>query len=246
MSRIRVPAALAALLLALALAGCGDDDSTTTTGTDGATTTQQGGGEGDRDAPGQGSGKQDGGSRQGGSGAGDPSREVPFRQPGGPAPTSSASLPNEGEESATPGVPLAKGGDNSIQTFGAEAPAEERVQATRVFQAYLDARAAGEYALACSYMSAPIKEQLIAFGGQARGQAPPDCTQVMRAFTEGVPEQALRSAADINVLSMRVEGNQAFLLYRDGENLPFAVPMNEEGGNWKVAAPAGSALFLGA
>ena len=32
----------------------------------------------------------------------------------------------------------------------------------------------------------------------------------------------------------------------DGENLPSAVPMNEEGGNWKVSAIAGSALSLDA
>ena len=60
-----------------------------------------------------------------------------------------------------------------------------------------------------------------------------------------MPKEALRTAADIRVLSMRVEGGQAFLIYRDGEGLPSSVPMNEEGGAWKVAAIAGSALFLG-
>jgi hypothetical protein len=67
----------------------------------------------------------------------------------------------------------------------------------------------------------------------------------MRALTAGVPKEALRTAADINVLSMRIQGGQAFLLYKDGDGLPSAVPMNEEGGAWKVAAIAGSALFLG-
>ena len=89
-----------------------------------------------------------------------------------------------------------------------------------------------------------MKRQFTSFGGQARGQSPPDYAQAMRAFTQGVPKAALRNAADIDVLGMRVEGGQAFLLYRDGENLPSSVPMNEDGGAWKVAAIAGSALVL--
>ena len=43
---------------------------------------------------------------------------------------------------------------------------------------------------------------------------------------------------------MRVYGAQAFLIYRDGEGTPSAIPMNEEDGAWKVAAIAGSALVL--
>jgi len=167
----------------------------------------------------------------------------PFREPSGAAPTSSGSLPNEGTRRVAPGVPTARGGDNSIQTYGVEAPAAERVRAARVFQAYLNARAEGEYALACSYLSGPTKRELAGFG--AGEGNPPDCAQTMRALTQGVPKAALRAAADIRVLSMRAEGSQAFLLYRDGENLPSAVPMNEEGGSWKVSAIAGSALFLG-
>ena len=243
------PRLLIALLIALApaLAGCGgdDEDSTTT----GATTNRQSPEdlspraqrllEQARQRAQQGQG----GQRQ--SGSGERSATVPFREPTGSAPTTSASLPNEGTRRVAPGVPTAKGGDNSIQEFGVEAPSAERVQASRVLQAYLDARLAGKYALACSYLSGPMKAQLGQFGAGARGQAPPDCTQVMRAFTEGVPKAALRTAAQIRVLSMRVEDGQAFLLYRDGEGLPSSIPMNEEGGAWKVSAIAGSALFLG-
>ena len=100
--------------------------------------------------------------------------------------------------------------------------------------------------MACSYLSSSMKKQLESFGSQAqRGGRALDCAQVMKAFTAGVPEKALRTAADINVLSMRIKGGQAFLLYKDGDGLPSSVPMNEEGGAWKVSAIAGSALFLG-
>jgi hypothetical protein len=243
-----------AVAAALALAGCGgDDDSGTTTTGGGATsageTTQQL----PDDLSSQAQKKlkqlrrraeQLREAKQGGSGDGNSTATVPFREPTGPAPTRSGSLPNEGSKDTAPGVPLARGGDNSIQTFGVEAPSEDRIQASRVFQTYLDARLAGDWALACSYLSGPTKTQLEQLGGQAGRGGSADCAQVMHAFTEGVSKEALRTAADIRVLSMRVEGGQAFLLYKDGEGLPSTVPMNEEGGSWKVAAIAGSALFL--
>ena len=248
---MRVPGLLAALVVALLLAGCGGDEDSATT-TNGTTS----GGEGtaaidtsdltprQREKLEELRRRAERLREQARGRAGKPTT-VPFREPTGAAPTTSAPLPNEGSRRVAPGVPTARGGDNSIQEYGVEAPAAERVEASRVFQAYLDARLEGDWALACSYLSGSTKRQLASFGGQARGQSPPDCAQTMRAFTQGVPKAALRSAADINVLSMRVEGDQAFLLYRDGENLPSAVPMNEEGGAWKVSAIAGSALFLG-
>jgi hypothetical protein len=213
---------LAALLVALALAGCGggDDSTTTTTGAapGGDTTRQQPQDLSPRaqrllEQARRKAEQQGGGEAKDGSGNAQPA-EVPFEEPTGPAPTTSGSLPNEGSKKPAPGVPLAKGGDNSIQTFGVEAPSADRVEAARVFQAYLDARLAGDWALACSYLSSSMKSQLVQLAGRGDGSA--DCTEAMRALTQGVSKEALRNAADIRVLSMRVEGGQAFLLYRDG------------------------------
>lgn len=226
-----------AVVAVLALAGCGGDDDSTTTSVGGATTTS---GETER--------RQEARElleRAQQETQGDSTAAVPFREPTGAAPTSSGSLPSEGSKAVAPGVPLARGGDNSIQTFGVEAPSEDRIQASRVLQAYLDARLAGDWARACSYLSDTTKTQLGQFGRQAGGGEPLDCAQVMRAFTQGVPRETLRSAADIRVASMRVEGARSFLLYRDGEGTPSSIPMSEEGGAWKVAAIAGSPLFLG-
>ena len=225
---------------ALALAGCGgDDDSATTTGTGGGAATvrtddlspqQQKRLEQLRERAEQKEQKQ-------------PARAVPFREPTGPAPTSSASLPNEGEKSVTPGVPTTKGGDNSIQMSGVEGPAAERVQAAKVAKAYFDARAAGEWARACSYLMEPLERQLLAFGDQARGREL-DCAAVMRAFTARVPDRVLREAADIRVISLRVNGDGAFLLYRDGTGEAMVLAMGREDGFWKVGAIAGNALIL--
>ncbi len=46
------------------------------------------------------------------------------------------------------------------------------------------------------------------------------------------------------MLSLRVKGPQAFLIYRDGQGTPTALPMAHQGGAWKVGAIAGSPLLL--
>lgn len=176
-------------------------------------------------------------SGNGGSGA----------EPAGPAPTPSGPLPNEGTKGAAPGVPTVKGGDNSIQRFGVESPSSDRVAAARALKTYLDARAAGDWARACMGVSAGLNAEFRQFGRQsAQGGKLPSCAETMRTLTAGVPASALRTAAAIHVLSMRLEGSTAFLLYKNGDGTPSEIPMAHESGEWKVGALDGSALVLGA
>jgi hypothetical protein len=163
---------------------------------------------------------------------------------GGATPTPSGPLPNEGTKQVAPGVPTAKGGDNSIQKFGTESASTDRVAATRALKTYLDARAAGAWAGACARVSAGLKAEFSAFGGESPQGKPARCTEVLPTLTTEVPASALRAAAAIHVLSMRVKGSQAYLVYKNGEGTPSAIPMTREGGEWKVAALDGSALLL--
>lgn len=157
-------------------------------------------------------------------------------------PTPHDSLPNEGSKAVAPGVPTAKGGDNSIQRFGIEAPSSDRVQAAKTLQTYLDARASREWTVACSYLSASVKASLRRLSRQAPAELK-GCGPAMSALSS-VAASALRIAAEINVLSMRVEGPRSYLLYRNGEGTPIAIPMAREGDEWKVAALDGSPLIL--
>ena len=147
-------------------------------------------------------------------------------------------LPNEGQKAAAPDVPLAKGGDNSIQTFGAEARRDDRLQATRAAQAYLSARAVGNWNEACARMGKPARRQ---FGKLVKGG---DCVDAMEALSYGVQKAKLRIAADLRVLSLRVQGNRGFLIYLNGEGTPSAIAVHRERGGWRPAALDGSALVL--
>jgi len=246
-ARRRAFAALAVLALLAALAGCGGEEESTTE-------TSAAGGEARQLTPSQEAKRAElkeriGKAREKKEAQEEKAAEAeskPPPEPEGPAPTPSGSLRNEGTEEVAPDVPTAKGGDNSIQEYGTEGPAAERVAAAGILQAYLEARAAGEWATACAYLSASMKEGLAQFGGQGKGSDAPTCAETMRALTQGAPKKALREAAEIRVVSMRIEDEQAFLIYENGKGTPSAIPMADEDGEWRVAAIDGSALFLGA
>jgi hypothetical protein len=140
-------------------------------------------------------------------------------------------------------VPTTKGGDNSIQTYGTESESTERIQAARVAEAYLSARAQGRWAEACTYLAASIRERLKALAVHLK-KGPQDCAAMMAALGEGVPRSTLAQAAQIHVLSFRVEGEHGFLVYRDGAGKPFNIPMAPEGGRWMVAGLIGSELLV--
>jgi hypothetical protein len=232
-----VKAALCLLLVpVLLLAGCDGSDSTST-GTNGETATAAaeaaksngGGGEGAEPGPQQmPAGKQPDSSEGGGSDA---------RTLVDPAP-----LPNEGEKAAAPGVPTAKGGDNSIQTFGAEGSSDERVDVAELVATYLDAEAAGEWKTACGTLSATIDQQLTALAKQMHKPAAGACESILPQLASRTSPAALRAAADIHVLSFRVEGDRGFLIYEDREGGVANFALVREDGAWKINSLAGYPL----
>jgi hypothetical protein len=231
---------------ALVLAGCGGGGEETTAGT-----STGGASRGEATKPAAQGGKgaaQRGGSKQGGdssSQGGEPKGgEGGAPAPSGPAPTTSGSLPNEGSKAPAPGVPTNKGGDNSIQTFGVESASADRAEAALALQAYLDARAAGDWAGACSYLSGGTQELLEKLAERAPKLKGAGCAEVMAALTEGVPQGALAAEARIEVISFRVEGDSAFLVYRNPGGRISAIPMAQENGAWKVAGMGATPLGI--
>ncbi|HWO16624.1 MAG TPA: hypothetical protein VNM89_07925 [Solirubrobacterales bacterium] len=212
------------LVLALTFAGCGGGDDETTAGSGSAgATAQQGDG-----------GSQGDSGRQGSGGSGE--RE--------PLDTSSLPEPEEGSKKAAPGVPVSRGGDNSIQTWGLEASAQERAEVTAILQAFLDARAAAEWASACSYLAAEQRAEFESLGNaDKRGNAA--CAETMRAFATGVPSSAYDEEAQIDyVLSLRVGEGHAFLIYtRPDTNKIYANALREEDGTWKVVSVGPTVIY---
>lgn len=135
--------------------------------------------------------------------------------------------PTPGSKAAAPGVPTSKEGDNSIQTWGLEAPAAQREEATATVQRYLDARAAGNWSTVCQLLAAKPRREQEQFGGGA------GCPKAMASFAADASTAVLREEAEIEVLSFRVGDRYAFLIYRRPDGI-FALALTREDGEWKL------------
>jgi hypothetical protein len=229
-----------AITAVLALAGCGGGGDEATTSTSSGSAHQSAG---TTASQGQKDSGQRGGSKQGqDSSSQDKGTKESTPSPSGPPPTTSASLPNEGTKRPAPGVPTHKGGDNSIQIYGTEASSADRAEAALALQGYLNARAAGDWAGACSYLSSGTQELLEKFAERAPKLKGAGCAEVMAALTEGVPRGALLAEARIEVISLRVEGDSAFVIYESPDDRVSAIPMARENGAWRVSGMGATPL----
>jgi hypothetical protein len=219
-----------ALLLALGVAACGGgDDSDSTT-----------------EASGQQSSQVDSGSQ--GDKSSDESDSGPSNSTGGgsesDASAASDFTPKKHNDSGGGAEQFkVKGGDNSVQEFGEEADSEEFEAAAAALHNFLDARAEGNWAAACQYMSQGVTESFEQFASRAKGAEDTSCGTVLEQLTNPAAAPLLKEeAAKASVGSLRIEDERAFVIYTGLDGTIMAMPMENEDGDWKVASLAGTPL----
>jgi hypothetical protein len=216
------------LLLSATLAACGggDSSSSTTTATE---ATAKGQAEGGSSATASKPAGKSGGSKAGGQ-----SKES----------SSSEFAPKHHEDSGGGSKQFrVKGGDNSIQEFGGEGNSSEFEAAAAVFHDFLDARADGDWAAACGYMSKRVIESFNEMTSQSNPSKKLGCAKILEVLINPAAKQLMKTeAAKADVGSLRTEGEHGFLLYTTPGSGAQAMPMENEGGTWKVASIAGTPL----
>jgi len=224
-------AALVALLLAVGAAACGGDDDSDSTATEAA-------GQQQSQAQGAGQGSEDGSGDRGASGGNADGGES---DSGGS--DASDFTPRKHNDSGGGAEQFkVKGGDNSVQEFGEEADSEEFNAAAVALHNFLDARAEGNGAAACEYISKAVIESFEKLAAQTR-QDDMSCGGILENLTNPAAAQLMKEeAAKANVGSLRIEDEQAFVIYTGIEGTVMAMPMANEGGNWKVGSLAGTPL----
>lgn len=138
--------------------------------------------------------------------------------------------------SAAPSAAFTKrGGNDGPATFGEAASDEEREAASRVLEENLKARAAADWARQCATLTAiriaQIETDAPNFGG-GKG-----CVVTLREQAEPL---AASKAARANTMTepiavLRVKGRRGYALYHGAGGKDYAMPMEKEGGEWKVA-----------
>lgn len=150
--------------------------------------------------------------------------------------------PLPGAKAVAPGVPIVRGGDNTIQAFGVEGEEDESARAYVSLRAYLAALRAKEMTRACALASSEFRKQLARLIEQAktRGNAekPDGCAGVLQVLFGGIPEDALGVLTQAGeLLSFRVEGDYAYLIFRGSQGKAMFVAMANEEGGWRVNVP---------
>jgi hypothetical protein len=248
--------AFVAVLLAFGLAACGSDDESGSTATDAVSQDRAQSGKGDDDGGQAGTTTADDeGGREpgsgGASGGSDDSGDDDGSAGGG---SSDDFVPREHDDSGGGSTQYrVKGGDNSVQEFGAEADDAERDAAARALHNFLDARAQEAWETACSYLSAEVRESLESFAVKAQEAAAKQgkaeqfentsCASILGRLTNRAALPELRKeAAQADVGSLRIEGERAFVIYTGLSGTVLAIPVVTEDGSWKVAGLAGTPL----
>ncbi len=219
-----------AALLAFGLLACGggDDDSTSA-----PTATAPSGGGNDATNPTPGDADRDGNEKQ----AGDDKGGSPDNgdSSSGDAESSGGSGAGEGSDAfRTPG------GDNSIQDYGDEADSDQREAAEASIVAYLDARAAGNWAESCEYLATAAVEpleQLAESSPQLKGKG---CAAIIGALSAQLPASSRANPVTEGIASLRFEDERGFALFHGRGGVDFFLPVVEEDGEWKVGALAPS------
>jgi hypothetical protein len=224
-SKLAIVVAVLTALLAMGLTACGGSGGSTapTTATSDQAESQSKSGAG-----------ESGGATQGGSG-GSGSQGAGSRSAG-------STVKQHADSGGAAAQFRVKGGDNSIQEFGAEASGSELDEAAATLHGFLDARVERNWAKACSYASAEVIESLRKLAGGSKQLQGKGCGAIFAMLSRGVPQSALEEAAKADVGALRVEGEHAFLLYHGARGADYTMSMVREGGAWRVGALAGTPL----
>jgi hypothetical protein len=222
--------ALAALPIAVGLVACGGGDSSSST-TSAASQAES--------TPGQGGSKS--GSAKGDQGKSGSGGEGHSANSG---PSASEFTPKHHSDSGGGSKQFkVNGGDNSVQEFGEEAGTSEFDAAAVALHDFLDARAEGNWAAACRYMSKGTIESFEKLAAQAKQVKDKSCAGILEKLTNPAAKGAMKAEAEkADVGSLRTEGERAFLIYTGTAGTVLAMPMANEGGDWKVASLAGTPL----
>ncbi len=142
----------------------------------------------------------------------------------------------------TAGTEAAQRAHETIRKFGLEATAAEAKQAKAAMLGYQNARVAGEWSKACSYLAKPIRRLFGRIGSKTQEGDSKGCAGFVETSTRKLSPSERSDLAKVQVISVRVEDDQGYVLYKDVKGDEFANSMKIEGGKWKIGGITGTPL----
>lgn len=126
-----------------------------------------------------------------------------------------------------------KSAANHFSKFGHESDPTELKAAGAIVAKSLKARGAHDWAGQCSTLSSTavnaVEESPVAKKGGG-------CAKNLEAQGKEAPKEILEDNLKGSVVAFRVKGTKGYALYHGTDKKDWAMPMEEEGGAWKVAS----------
>jgi len=158
---------------------------------------------------------------------------------GGGGSSTSAGATNASDEVAEPSRefhdPEGPKGPEPVATFGKESGDAEREAASAVLTKNLTARAKADFATQCETLG---KRGLETFLGKGKGNERSKCQKELKKLAEPLSGSKEIRADTLTgeIAALRVKGSQGWALYHGNDGKDLAMPMEQEGGSWKVGA----------
>jgi hypothetical protein len=135
-----------------------------------------------------------------------------------------------------------KGENGQIVTYGEEADAEEREAASCVLEVSLEAREDAKFPKQCETLSAAAIKRL-AQESKSEG-LPGNCASTLASSARPLEQTALfrKNTMTGPIAALRVKGNVGYALYHGSEGKDYAVEMEKDGDEWRVARLATTEL----
>jgi hypothetical protein len=119
--------------------------------------------------------------------------------------------------------------------FGEEGSESELEQADEAVSDFLAAHSREDWEAACDLLSQPMLDKLERLATTSTGLDDPSCAAFLDAFAVVSAQEKVESA-DIEGGSLRRQGTKGYLIYSGPEEVVYAMPLDQQGDEWRVAA----------
>jgi hypothetical protein len=131
-----------------------------------------------------------------------------------------------------------EGGEEEVEAFGSEAQGSVKGKVLATERSYLSAIATKSYEQACARLAPAVTgslHKMVKGSGAGCGEILP---KLLSPTVAAVARQQLQG----EVVRVRVEGEQAFVIFHAPGARLWTLPLSNEGGGWKVATLAPTVL----
>jgi hypothetical protein len=119
--------------------------------------------------------------------------------------------------------------------FGEEGSESELEEADEVVSDFLAVHSKEDWKATCELLSEPMLDKLERLATTSTGLEDTSCPSFLEAFTVLSPQEK-RESADIEGGSLRHQGAKGYLIYSGSEEVVYAMPLDQQSGEWRVAS----------